>query len=73
MGDNIKQNSNIFARLCEPFTALLLVNFTGAIGFSIVLPFLVFLVHQWGGNARKLAVSSRRFVQVIIFNKYLLF
>jgi MFS family permease len=27
------------------------VNFTGAIGFSIVLPFLVFLVHQWGGNA----------------------
>ncbi len=37
--------------LVEPFHALLLVSFTGAVGFSIVLPFLVFLVHQWGGNA----------------------
>ena len=34
-----------------PFSALLLVNFTGALGFSIVMPFLVFLVHKWGGNA----------------------
>jgi DHA1 family tetracycline resistance protein-like MFS transporter len=38
-------------RLSGAFSALLLVNFTGAMGFSIVLPFLVFLVHQWGGNA----------------------
>jgi MFS family permease len=29
----------------------LLVKFTGALGYSIVMPFLVFLVHQWGGNA----------------------
>jgi MFS family permease len=28
-----------------------MVNFTGAVGYSIVMPFLVFLVHQWGGNA----------------------
>jgi MFS family permease len=38
-------------RLNGAFSALLLVNFTGAVGFSIVLPFMVFLVHQWGGNA----------------------
>jgi MFS transporter, DHA1 family, tetracycline resistance protein len=30
---------------------LLLVNFTGTLGFSIVLPFLVFLVTDFGGNA----------------------
>jgi hypothetical protein len=30
---------------------LLLVNFIGTLGFSIVLPFLVFLVTRWGGNA----------------------
>src|SRR5918994_1637563 len=30
---------------------LLLINFTGTIGFSIVLPFLVFLVTDFGGNA----------------------
>lgn len=30
---------------------LLLVNFIGTIGFSLVLPFLVFLVTDWGGNA----------------------
>ena len=27
------------------------VNFVGTLGFSIVLPFLVFLVTRWGGNA----------------------
>jgi MFS family permease len=27
------------------------VNFVGTLGFSIVLPFLVFLVGRWGGNA----------------------
>ena len=30
---------------------LLLINFTGTLGFSIVLPFLVFLVVDFGGNA----------------------
>jgi MFS family permease len=30
---------------------ILLVNFTGTLGFSIVLPFLVFLVLDFGGNA----------------------
>lgn len=31
--------------------AILAVNFVGTLGFSIVLPFLVFLVIRWGGNA----------------------
>lgn len=30
---------------------ILSVTFIGALGFSIVLPFLVFLVTDWGGNA----------------------
>jgi MFS family permease len=30
---------------------ILIVNFVGTLGFSIVLPFLVFLVDRWGGNA----------------------
>jgi DHA1 family tetracycline resistance protein-like MFS transporter len=30
---------------------ILLINFIGALGFSIVLPFLVFLVTDFGGNA----------------------
>jgi MFS family permease len=30
---------------------ILLVNFIGTLGFSIVLPFLVFLVYRFGGNA----------------------
>ena len=30
---------------------LLVVNFIGTVGFSLVLPFLVFLVTDWGGNA----------------------
>jgi MFS family permease len=38
-----KKNISIFP--------ILLVNFTGTLGFSIVLPFLVFLVNRFGGNA----------------------
>ena len=30
---------------------ILTVNFVGTLGFSVVLPFLVFLVTKWGGNA----------------------
>ena len=30
---------------------ILAVNFVGTLGFSIVLPFLVYVVHRWGGNA----------------------
>ena len=30
---------------------LLAVNFAGSLGYTIVMPFLVFLVIQWGGNA----------------------
>jgi len=30
---------------------ILTINFVGTLGFSIVLPFLVFLVTRWGGNA----------------------
>jgi DHA1 family tetracycline resistance protein-like MFS transporter len=34
-----------------PIFPLLVVNFIGTLGFSIVLPFLVFLVNRLGGNA----------------------
>ena len=30
---------------------VLLVNFIGSLGYSIILPFLVFLVSRFGGNA----------------------
>jgi len=30
---------------------ILSVNFVGTLGFSVVLPFLVYLVTRWGGNA----------------------
>jgi MFS family permease len=35
----------------KPLFPILLVNFIGTLGFSIVLPFLVFLVIRFGGNA----------------------
>ncbi len=34
-----------------PIAPLLAVNFVGTLGFSIVTPFLVVLVANWGGNA----------------------
>ena len=34
-----------------PLFPILLVNFVGTLGFSIVLPFLIFLVMKFGGNA----------------------
>ena len=34
-----------------PLYPILTVNFIGTLGFSLVLPFLVFLVTDWGGNA----------------------
>lgn len=37
---------------------ILLVNFTGTLGFSIVLPFLVFLVMDFGGNAILFGIVS---------------
>lgn len=39
------------ARLQPSLSPILAVNFVGTLGFSIVLPFLVFLVTKWGGNA----------------------
>lgn len=30
---------------------LLIVNFIGTLGFSIVLPFMVFLINKMGGNS----------------------
>src|SRR6478736_8028726 len=40
---NVEKTTRIFP--------ILLVNFMGTLGFSIVLPFLVFLVMKFGGNA----------------------
>jgi MFS transporter, DHA1 family, tetracycline resistance protein len=37
---------------------LLLINFVGTLGFSIVLPFLVFLVTDFGGNALAYGILS---------------
>lgn len=37
---------------------LLLINFVGTHGFSIVLPFLVFLVTDFGGNALVYGILS---------------
>jgi DHA1 family tetracycline resistance protein-like MFS transporter len=52
MKDEAKHNNGgVWSRFTEPFSALLLINFTGALGVSIMMPFLVFLVHDWGGNA----------------------
>ena len=39
------------ARPHVPLLPILSVNFIGSLGFSLVLPFLIFLVTRWGGNA----------------------
>jgi DHA1 family tetracycline resistance protein-like MFS transporter len=44
-------NDAVSARAGAPLYPILAVNFVGTLGFSIVLPFLVFLVTRWGGNA----------------------
>ena len=43
MSENVRYDLSIFP--------ILLVNFIGALGLSVVLPFLVFLVERFGGNA----------------------
>lgn len=37
---------------------LLLVNFIGTLGFSIIIPFLVFLIEKFGGNAIIYGIAS---------------
>ena len=44
---NIKDRAKFHLSIAPP----LAVNFVGTLGFSIVTPFLVVLVAQWGGNA----------------------
>jgi len=39
------------SRKRTPLAPVLLVNFVGTMGFTIVIPFLVFLVTRFGGNA----------------------
>lgn len=48
-----KQKDNPYPHAGESISLLplLAVNFIGTLGFSIVLPFLVFLVNRLGGNA----------------------
>ena len=43
-------NINVKERLISLYP-ILAVNFVGTLGFSIVLPFLIFLVTRFGGNA----------------------
>ncbi|MCY6379823.1 MFS transporter [Hoeflea prorocentri] len=52
-GDFILTNADIIrpGPGLVPLLPILSVNFVGTLGFSIVLPFLVFLVTDWGGNA----------------------
>jgi MFS family permease len=45
------KESNSESENHTPIFPILLVNFIGTLGFSIVLPFLVFLVIRFGGNA----------------------
>ena len=47
----IKQTPQPDSTTVTSLLPILSVNFVGALGFSIVLPFLVFLVSKWGGNA----------------------
>jgi MFS family permease len=35
----------------KALNSLLAVNFAGSLGYAIVMPFLIYLVLQWGGNA----------------------
>ena len=37
---------------------ILLINFIGALGFSVVLPFMVFMVTEFGGNAFVYGISG---------------
>ena len=48
-----KQENSSYPQSGESISLLplLTVNFIGTLGFSIVLPFLVFLVYRLGGNA----------------------
>lgn len=46
-----KNNPEPHTRENVSLLPILVVNFIGALGFSIVLPFLVFLVNRLGGNA----------------------
>lgn len=48
---NRRMETNRSSKSQIPLLPLFLVNFIGTLGFSIVLPFLVFLVTAFGGNA----------------------
>lgn len=54
---------------------ILMVNFIGTLGYSIVMPFLVYLVAQFGGNAVVYGVigatySIFQFIGAPILGKY---
>ncbi len=50
-GRIIEKGVTIRGPMAQSLLPILSVNFVGTLGFSIVLPFLVFLVAKWGGNA----------------------
>lgn len=47
----VLNNSRLDQKQKIPLLPILLVNFIGTLGFSVVLPFLVFVVTKLGGNA----------------------
>ncbi|MCZ6693772.1 MAG: MFS transporter, partial [Bacteroidetes bacterium] len=43
-------NNNLSKTTDIPLYPVLMVNFIGMLGYSIIMPFLVFLVNRFGGN-----------------------
>ena len=56
-----RHERKLLSRLSQPFAAILITNFTGTLGYSIVMPFLVFIVHDWGGNALIYGITAATF------------
>lgn len=51
MQSSVVSSKNLLSKWINPrIFPLLLVNFIGALGYSVILPFLVFLVIDFGGN-----------------------
>jgi hypothetical protein len=59
----MKAEEEVLPSLCRCIlesdsSPILLINFIGTLGFSIVLPFRVFLVRDFGGNAIVFGILS---------------
>lgn len=50
MRDDPESQSGNLSAQSKGLGPLLAVNFAGSLGYTIVMPFLVYLVMQWGGD-----------------------